>query len=130
MNSDDIKNLKYRYCLWFYKTAKEAVDRIERKATQLDIDRVVLRELNKDANKGKIKKHIGEFTDYIEKKEKEYRAQVSPAGESVSDYIFLVAKLKAVEKAIVEEFGTKRLQEIKSLYEKEMRGRILESTEH
>lgn len=125
MDRQDIKNLKVRYSLWFYKTTKDALDRIERKFTQLDIDRIVLKELNKlDKNK-KAKESVGQFTDYIKNKEKEGLNL-----KCLPDYHFLSLKLKALEKAIVKELGKKTLEGIKSLYEKEMTERILKSRGH
>ena len=45
MDAKEIKNLKKRYLIWFYKTAKEALDKIERKFTQTEIDKFILKEL-------------------------------------------------------------------------------------
>ena len=46
MDAKEIKNLKKRYLIWFYKTTKEALDKIERKFTQMEIDKFILKELN------------------------------------------------------------------------------------
>jgi hypothetical protein len=71
MNKQDIKNLKKRYLVWFYKAAKEAVDKIERKFTQTDIDRFILKELKARDISGKLQKHISGFESYIQNKEKQ-----------------------------------------------------------
>ena len=41
----DSRNLKKRYLIWLYKTTKEALDRIERKFTQADIDKFILMDM-------------------------------------------------------------------------------------
>jgi len=130
MQKADLKNLERRYLIWLYKTAKEAFDRVERKFTQLKIDRIILKELMTDRSSRKIAKFIAEFAAYIDKKEKEGLSLKYEGKELKSDYLFLERKLAAVEKAIVETLGSAGLDEIKSLYEKEMTERILKSTEH
>ena len=49
MELDDILKLKKRYLIWLYKETKEAHDRVDRKFTQIDIDRCILEELQKCA---------------------------------------------------------------------------------
>lgn len=130
MDKKDIKNLKKRYLLWLYKTTKEALERIERKFTQLEIDKYILKELKKSkASKG-VSKFTREFENYVRNKEKE-GLSLKYQGKALNpDYQLLVLKLKAVEKAITGKLGRSALKEIKSLYEKEMIERILKSTEH
>jgi len=136
MNNQDIKNLKKRYFIWLYKNAKETFDKYERKFTQVDIDKDILAEMEKELlgsylphEKDALQKHINEFQKYIENKEKacsEFRDQhrkINP------DFIFSEIKLNAIERVIVRELGRRGLEEIKSLYEKEMTERILKSTE-
>ncbi len=131
MEKEDIKNLKRRYLIWFYKTTKEALDKIERKFTQSEVDRFILKELeNASFDNKNIDKYIQEFEDYIENKEKDGVSLKYEKGKVKPEYSFLEAKLKAIEKAIVKELGESALEEIKSLYEKEMTERILRSTEH
>ncbi|MFY9402593.1 MAG: hypothetical protein WAQ07_04195 [Candidatus Omnitrophota bacterium] len=130
MNKEDIKNLKKRYLIWFYKTLKEEVDKIERKFTQVEIDRVILKELKSMQGAKELSSFIKEFERYVAKKE------ALGAGLKFKDkkirpsYAFLIAKLRAVERASIKELGVKGLKEIKLLYEKEMAQRILRSTEH
>ena len=45
MEKNDILNLKKRYLIWLYKEAKEALDKVDRKFTQLEIDKFILEEL-------------------------------------------------------------------------------------
>jgi len=129
MNKQDTKNLKKRYLIWFYKAAKEALDKVERKFTQAEIDRSILKELRKKESAA-IKKFIDDFQGYIADKEKTgLELKYDGRGLKV-DHQFLVFKLEAIEKSIVKELGKPALEEIKSLYEKEMTERILKSTEH
>jgi hypothetical protein len=125
MGKQDVKDLKKRYLLWLYKTTKEALDKIERKFTQLEIDRFILQELRRLDKDKKIKKHIQEFESYIQNKEKEGLGLKYENGRLKPDYCFLALKLKAIESSIVKELGKNTLKEIKALYEKEMTERIL-----
>lgn len=129
MDKQEIKSLKRRYLIWLYKTTKEAKDLIERKFTQLEIDRFILRELVNLGKDKKLEKFITEFKTYIQSKEREGLILKYEGKRLKPDYHFLVLKLKAIEKAIVKELGKSALQEIKSLYEKEMIERILKRTE-
>ena len=129
MDKQDTLNLKIRYCLWLYKTAKEALDKIERKFTQLDIDKIILKELKGQDREGKAGKFIEEFEEYIKNKEKEGLNLKYSGSQLNPEYYFLTLKLKAIEKTIVKQLGKKALAQIKSLYETEMTERILRSTE-
>lgn len=129
MGKQDLKNLKKRYCLWLYKVTKDELDRIERKFTQLDIDRTILARLKKARSKNDLSKFIADFRNYISNKESD-GLRLKYEGKSLKpEYEFLLLKLEAVEKAIKKALGKSALIEIKSLYEKEMTERILKSTE-
>ncbi|MFH1199067.1 MAG: hypothetical protein V1650_02760 [Candidatus Omnitrophota bacterium] len=130
MDKSGIKNLKRRYLVWFYKTAKEAYDKLERKFTQSEIDRFILQDLEKADKFGRVKSFVDDFRAYIQKKEENGLSLKFDGKNLKSDYEFLVLRLKAVEKAIVKELGKNGLEEIKALYEKEMIERILKSMEH
>lgn len=131
MEKEEIRNLKKRYLIWLYKTTKEAVDRIERKFTQLEIDSFLLKELRKSDKLKRAKKFIDEFENYIQNKAKEGLSLKYEEGKTLKpDYYFLELKLRAIEKAIVAGFGRKLLEEIKALYEMEMTERILKSMEN
>jgi len=130
MEKEDIKNIKKRYLVWFYKTTKESLDKIERKFTQAEIDRFILKELSKSDKDGTLKVFINDFEAYIVNKEKEGLKLKYENNSFKPEYIFLVLKLKVLEKVIIKELGRQGLKEIKSLYEKEMTERILKSTEH
>lgn len=129
MNTQDIKNLKKRYLIWFYKVTKEALDRVERKFTQVEIDKFILKELSRLDKTKKAGKFIQEFQAYVENKEREGLALKYTGNDLSPEYHFLAIKLRAIEKAITKELGSKALKEIKALYEKEMTERILKSTE-
>ncbi len=137
MNNQDVKNLKKRYFIWLYKTAKETFDKFERKFTQVDIDNDILDEMEKELlgsylphEKDALQKYINDFQKYIENKEKAC-SELRDQGKKINpEFIFSEIKLDAVEKAIVKGLGRRGLDEIKALYEKEMTERILKSTEH
>jgi len=136
MDSNDIKNLKKRYFIWLYKITKEAFDKYERKFSQLDTDKSILGLMEKELKgaylpheKKSLEAEINKFKLYIEDKEK-ICLKLKYKGKKINpEFLFLDVKLGAIEKAIVDEFGNKALEEIKSLYEKEMIERILKSSE-
>ncbi|MBI4707366.1 MAG: hypothetical protein HY761_05520 [Candidatus Omnitrophica bacterium] len=130
MNKQDIKNLKKRYLIWFYKFTKEALDRIERKFTQAEIDRFILTEMEEQDKEKIAGKFIAEFEVYIQNKEKEGVSQKFDVNKLKPEYYFLQIKLAAIEKAIIKELGQDELKKIRSIYEEEMISRILKSTEH
>ncbi|MEW6101121.1 MAG: hypothetical protein AB1481_02370 [Candidatus Omnitrophota bacterium] len=129
MERKDTLNLKKRYLLWLYKTTKQEVDKVERKFTQLEVDRFILKELKKLDKSKKAGKFIDEWEAYIKSKEIDGLALKYENKSLKLDYYFLSLKLKAIEKATIKELGSKKLDEIKHLYEKEMTERILKSTE-
>ena len=130
MNKRDVKNLKKRYLIWFYKAAKEALDKIERKFTQVEIDRVILKKLKKADRDGTLGIFVRRFEDYIQKKKQEGFSLKYENKKLKPHYLFLTKKLEAIEKTISYELGKAALDEIKLLYETEMTERILRSTEH
>jgi hypothetical protein len=130
MDKTDIRNLKKRYCLWLYKVTKDEVDRIERKFTQLEIDRMILARLEKAKNKNDLSKFITDFQNYISNKEADGQRLKYDGKLLRPEYDFLCLKMAAIEKVISKELGKAALAQIKSLYEKEMTERILKSTEH
>ena len=137
MDNFDLKNLQKRYFLWLYKNTKEALDKYERKFTQLDIDRDILLEVKNELlgtymphEKAALEKCVNDFEDYIEEKEKACMELRSQDKKVNPEFIFLEEKLEAIEKIILRELGRRALAEIKSLYEAEMIQRILKSTEN
>ena len=130
MEKSDIKNLKKRYLLWFYKVSKEALDRIDRKFTQVEIDRVIIKELKKTAKDKRLYRYVEDFDAYIKNKEKDGLLLKYDGMHLKPEYTFLALKVKAIEKTIRREFGRRGLEEIKASYEQQMRQRILEEREH
>jgi len=138
MNNQDLKNLKKRYCIWLYKTTKENFDKYERKFTQVDIDKDIMDEMEKKLlgsylphEKEVLQKNINDFHEYIANKEKACSELRNQDKKIHPDFIFSEIKLDAIETVILKELGRRGLEEIKSLYEKEMTERILKkTTEH
>ena len=137
MNKQDIKNLKKRYFVWLYKTTKEAFDKFERKFTQTEIDKDILSEVENALmgaylphEKEALEKLVNSFQEYIAGKEKACLELKYQGLRTNPEFIFLDAKLEAIEKLIAKEFGRKALAEVKALYELEMTQRILRGAEH
>ena len=137
MENKDKMDMEKRYLLWLYKTTREAFDRIERKFTQLEIDRFILKELIKSDKDKKARRFIEEFNGYVRNKEKEavnlkYKNKDFPAiagsrqRREKPEYSFLALKLKAIEKAITSKLGKAELRKIKDIYTQEMLRRIIE----
>ena len=127
MKKNDILNLKKRYLIWLYKETKEALDRVDRKFTQIDIDKFILEELQKSTIADK--KFLDEFIIYVNNKEQDCQKIKSVDTDLNSEHQFFSLKLHAIEKSIVNELGAEGLEEIKNLYHQEMVDRILRSTE-
>lgn len=133
MDKRDEKNLRERYLVWFYKTAKEAFDRYERKFTQLEIDEFILLEMEKELKgsylpreKKPLEKLVNDFRNYIAEKEKAC-LKLKYKGKKIDpEFIFLDVKLESIEKAIIRELGKEQLEKIKSAYHQEMLKRIIE----
>ena len=136
MQKGDIRNLKFRYLVWLYRTTKEGLDRIERKCTQVDIDRKIMHYMREHINSGNLKrknearKFLKDIKEYITKREKDGRELKFEGRKLKPEYYHLSLKLEAIEKAIVEEFRHRGLRGIKDLYEHEMRRRIIEAQDH
>jgi hypothetical protein len=135
MQRRDRKNLQFRYLLWLYKTSKEEFDLIERKFTQMDIDRMILRYMAGHGDsllkkESTPRKFLKDFKNYIDKKEKE-GVELKFEGKKLKpEYHHLSLKLEAIEKTIVAECGQRGLRRIKALYEHEMRRKIMEAQKH
>lgn len=127
------KELIFRYLLWFYKVTKEALDRIDRQFTQLQVDHYVWQQLRKSKGQSAgLKKNLKAFREYIDKKEKSAQMAKFAGGSHKlnPEYQFLKSKLDVLEDAIVHFLGKKSLKEIKELYMSEMIQRILTARDH
>lgn len=138
LNKDsDRINLKTRYLIWLYKTAKEELDRIDRKFTQPEVDKFIYDELNSSLNavsnaqKALYKKLLDEFSNYIKNKENgAFQLKFEKSSVERPHYIFLKNKINAIEKAIIKFHGRGKLNQIKLLYHQEMIKRIWEEKQH
>jgi hypothetical protein len=133
----DEKSLTKRYLFWLYKTTKEAFDRFERKFTQLEIDELILKEIEKELKeaylpqeKKSLEKFVNDFRSYIDKKEDDCAKLKYKGKKTDPEFLFLDVKLAAIEKTIVLAFGRKALEELKDAYEKEMLARIMQEREN
>jgi len=133
MNRRDEKDLKTRYLTWFYKTTKEEFDKYERKFTQLEIDKFILREMERELKgsylpheKKALEKFVNDYRDYIIEKEKAC-LKLKYKGKKIDPhFIFLDVKLESIEKAIAKELGKAGLKQIKQSYQEEMIRRIIQ----
>ena len=125
-----------RYLIWFYKSVKEGLDRIDRKFTQVTVDDFILGELKKakidQSTKVVYDTYVHNFEDYVQTKHNDglkSKFKDSSVKSLHPDYVYLANRLKAVESAIVHFLGAKDLSMIRRLYEEEMTRRILEARE-
>lgn len=128
------KELTRRYLVWYYKSLKEELDKIDRYFTQDVVDQFVLKQLkNKHKDDTSYQKCFKELDEYCQLKlsrahKKKFssiqKKQVTP------EYQFLQNRFKAVEDAIVEFLGKQELIRIKTAYEEEMTSRILTAREY
>lgn len=136
INAKD-KALIQRYLVWCYKTTKESLDRIDRKFTQVKVDRFILSHVEKiqlkSQSRADYRQLVEDFSSYVSGKEKEGKLQKfldGKEGALNSNYIYLQNRLNAVELAIRHFLGPRALAKIVLLFEEEMTRRILESREH
>ncbi len=133
----DHKNLKTRYLIWLYKNAKEELDRIDRKFTQLEIDNFLFKRLsdslkNQPVNQKKsYQKQLKAFLAYISDKENAaQQAKFNQKGFPRVEYQFLRVKLSAIEETIKKLLGESWLNKVRLLYHQEMIRRILQERQH
>jgi len=136
MKTQETRNLKYRYLLWLYKTVKEEMDRIDRKFTQVEVDREIEKHISRNArlsqigDSDKFRELQAAWKGYVDKKQADGKSLKYDGKKIKAEYYFTKTKMEAVEKIIKRMFGDKVLKEIKTAYEEEMCKRILESREH
>lgn len=124
MERNDKRSLQKRYLFWLYKTTKDELDKIDRKFTQLEIDRRIQEILVKSSRKagralqGGIGLLVEEWKGYIAQKERDaLRLKFSEGGALDPKYVFLHLKLKSISQVILAMFGAGVLEEFKSRYE-------------
>ena len=126
------RQLIRRYLIWCYKTTREALERIDRKFTQLTVDRHIMGLLPQKAG-GAYQEKLDEFQKYINEKEKAaLEAKYADPGKTIlnGEYVYLRNRLTAVEKTICDLLGKEGLEEIQLSYEEEMTKRILAARDH
>jgi hypothetical protein len=138
----DKQNLYRRYLLWCYKTTREALERVDRKFTQLDVDRFIHGELLKEPDlkeeplAGRYRPGIEAFEKYMEEKERKavaekYQdAEAAEGSGQAAEYWSLCKRYQAVKRAVRKFCGSGAPAEFARLYEQEMTRRILEAREH
>lgn len=133
------KSLYWRYLLWAYKTTRESFERIERKTTQLVVDESIHKHLQlgcKVLSAKQMERYdqlLAEFVEYMAVKKADETKQKYLDGarrELNPDYVFLKARLHAIEATIVKMFGRRELVKIEKLFNDEFTSRILNAREH
>jgi len=133
------RNLIRRYLIWFYKTTKEDLDRIDRYFTQFKADQYILKCLRQSKDyqfsKGykEYRKRVDAFEGYLlTKKARADKQKFKDSQSSVltSEYQYLLQRCDAIEKAIRHFLGGQEMRRSRGLYEKEMTVRILSTQEH
>lgn len=117
-------SLTQRYLFWLYKTTRDQTDKIDRKFTQLEVDKEIqriltrkVRSLNREGQK-KIFPFLEEWREYIFAKESDaQKLKFNEEGGLTHQYLFLHLKLTAITQIIKERFGVKTLKRFKALYE-------------
>ncbi len=116
--------LTKRYLLWMYKTTKDELDRIDRKFTQLEVDRFIadyflkvsgrLNKKRRDA----LSAYFRQWDEYTGAKEKDAESlkYVGP-GELEPRYAFMHLKLEAILRAVRRYLGPGSIKEFQRLYE-------------
>ncbi len=131
--------LTKRYLLWAYKSTRESFERIERKTTQLSVDEFIATRLSKNplplknSDQKEYARLLAEFDAYIAtKKSDEIKLKYADASKKKyhPQYVYFLARLTAIEAAIVKMLGKKVLKEFEELFEGEFTRRILESKDH
>lgn len=135
ISAADKASLHKRYLFWLYRMTREELDKIDRKFTQLDVDKEIQKSLN-DKIRGlgaafeeKLSPFLKEWKEYVFQKESDaQKLKFAEDGQMDPQYLFLRLKLEAIEQAAKARFGSKGLAEFKKLYEESAFKRILEDT--
>lgn len=135
ISREDQNSLSKRYLLWLYKMTRDEADKIERKFTQLDIDREVEKFLKKKTGglksslKAGMSPFMEEWKEYIFAKESDaQKLKFTEEGQPDPKYIFLRLKLEAIESVMKASFGATFFKEARKLYEDSCIQRILADT--
>lgn len=134
-DKDNKKSLHKRYLFWLYKTTKDELDKIDRKFTQLEIDKRIEKILKRKAGawgrqtKEGILPFLKEWQEYIFTKESDaQKLKFSEDGHINPGYLFLCLKLEAITDIIKTTLGKSGLLEFRRIYEEYAMKRISEDT--
>ena len=117
-----------RYLFWLYKTTRDELDRVDRKFTQLEVDRD-LQQIFEEYEGGEAAPFIEEWSRYIASKEADARKlKFDDKGGVLASYTFLHLKLKAVESVTTKLFGNRTVREFEHLIEDAAIKNILQDT--
>lgn len=130
----DARSLQKRYLFWLYKTTKDELDRIDRKLTQLDVDREMLDIFRRDkgaedsAHSG-LQAPVKDWENYIAHKEADARKLLfDDEGRVLASYYFLRLKLKAILGVTRRRFGAATVRHFKRYYEEASMKLIMQDT--
>lgn len=120
------RSLYKRYLFWLYKTTRDELERIDRKFTQLDIDRQIEKLLE---NKEGVSEYLKEWKDYILAKESDaLKLKFSSNGALDSRYLFLSLKLEAIIAITRKMFGRRMLSKFDKFCEEAAMKAIMQDT--
>lgn len=124
IGKDDANSLTQRYLFWLYKTTRDQTDKIDRKFTQLEVDKEIQKILEKKVNSLKkasqksLNTFLKEWKEYIFAKQSDaQKLKVNEEGGFSDEYLFLHLKLAAITQIIKDRFGLAALKKFKALYE-------------
>lgn len=125
--------LHKRYLLWLYKTVKDELEKIDRKFTQMDIDRKIQAKLidacglQDQKTRKELEPFLQEWKEYIFSKESSaQKLKFTEEGKVNPEYLFLRMKFEAVCEVTRALFGPEGLREFESLLEAVALERILQ----
>lgn len=126
MTQPSEKSLTKRYLFWLYKTTRDELDRIDRKFTQLEVDRGLQRVFRSRGNAA-LSSFMDEWDRYIVAKEADARKlKFDEQGKELAFYVFLRLKLESVIEITRERFGIRAVRQFEQLIEEAAMKYILE----
>lgn len=135
LSAEDERSLNKRYLFWLYKMTKDELDKIDRKFTQLEIDKEIQKLLkNRVRLVGKktercLEPFLKEWQEYIFQKASDaQKLKYIENGDENANYLFLHMKLESICRLIKVKFGNSMLKRCKQFYEEAAMKRILEDT--
>jgi len=135
IGKDDANSLTRRYLFWLYKTTRDQTDKIDRKFTQLEVDKEIQKILEKKvwamkkAFQKPLRPFLEEWKEYIFAKQSDaQKLKFNEEGGFSDEYLFLHLKLAAITQIIKDRFGLATLKKFKTLCEERAFEAILEDT--